>query len=76
MLTNRERKLIKTAYLEGFDEGWTGAIDEEALSQPLREVGCSDLEVYELCENWLTGPVDGASMFNVEMVISTDAGEN
>ena len=71
MLTNREKYLVKEAYLEGFEEGWSAAIETVVLRQSF----FTDSRVHASCKNWLNEEAaDGG--ITVEMIVSKEAGES
>ena len=70
MLTNREKYLVKEAYLEGFDKGWLTEYPKECS----RESCFTNSEVHELCKNWLNEEVANGDI-TVEVVMSHEAGK-
>ena len=70
MLTERDKNLIKSGYLHGFVKACKD-LEYEDFYEDMHPS-----EVFESCENWLKEPVDLTGIFTVEMVVSTEAGEN
>ena len=70
MLTNREKYLVKEAYMEGFDKGWYTDRDKHSS----RESFFTNSEVHELCKNWLNEEVANGDI-TVEVVMSHEAGK-